>query len=65
MEHMPKRRLFHTVMPVKEKDLYLKVFLFVAGTGSLKLSEDEGVCLCSKSDRDLGPPSEREQGHRD
>ena len=31
MERVSKGRLFHTVGPVKEKDLSPKVFLFVAG----------------------------------
>ena len=41
MERMSKGRLFQTVGPVKEKDLSPKVFLFVVGTRSVKLSEDE------------------------
>ena len=41
MERMSNRRLFQTVGPVKEKNLSLKVFLFVVGTQGMKLSEDE------------------------
>ena len=40
-ERMSKGRLFQTVGPVKEKDLSPKVFLFVVGTQSMELSEDE------------------------
>ena len=38
---MSNGRLFKTVGPVNEKDLSQKVFVFVAGTQSMKLSEDE------------------------
>ena len=38
---MSNRRLFQTVGPVKEKNLSPKVFLFVVGTPSVKLSEDK------------------------
>ena len=41
MERMSKGRLFQTVGPVKEKDLSPKVFLFVIGARSVKLSEDD------------------------
>ena len=41
MERMSHGRLLQTVGPVKEKDLSLKVFLFMVGTRSVKLSEDE------------------------
>ena len=41
MERMSNGRLFQTVEPVKEKDLSPKVCLFVVGTRSVKLSEDE------------------------
>ena len=41
MERMSKRRLFQTVGPVEEKDLSPKGFLFVVGTESTTLSEDE------------------------
>ena len=41
MERMSNGRLFQFVGPKKEKDLSPKVFLFVAGTRSMKLSEDE------------------------
>ena len=41
MERMSNGRLFQTVRPVKEKDLSPKGFLFVVGTRSVKLSEDE------------------------
>ena len=67
---MSNGRLFQTVGPEKVKDLFPKVFQFVVGTRSVKLSEDEwnwreGLYLCSNSDRYPGPPSEREQWHRD
>ena len=41
MEQISNRRLFQTMGPVKEKDLSPKVFLFVVGTRSAKLSENE------------------------
>ena len=41
MELMSKGRLFKIVGPVKGKGLSPKVFLFVVGTRSVKLSEDE------------------------
>ena len=41
MERMSNGRLFQTAGPVKEKELSLKVFLFVVGTRSVKLSKDE------------------------
>ena len=66
MERLATGKLFQTVGPLKEIDLSPKVFLFVVGTRSVKLSEDERsgqefVYLCSNCDRYLGPPSEREQ----
>ena len=41
MERLATGKLFQTVGPLKENDLSPKVFLFVVGTRSLKLSEDE------------------------
>ena len=38
---MSNGRLFQTVGPVKEKDLSPKIVLFVVGTQSMKLSQDE------------------------
>ena len=40
-ERISNERLFQTVVPVKKQDLSLKVLLFVVGTRSVKLSEDE------------------------
>ena len=41
MERMSKGRLFQTVGSVKDDDLSPKVFLFVVGTRSVKLSKGE------------------------
>ena len=41
IEEMSKGTLFQTVGPVKEKNLSPEVFLFVVGTVSVKLSDDE------------------------